>query len=202
MSQADLGEAAFGVRRNSAVQDLKKGSIPSIDRLEQIARVLGFECYFGPPRQPVVTHLQGQLREVAGGGSPVLAPPTGYVTFVWHRDCDPGNGIPPLAVSQAFATRHGLDADNHLTIAIGPRPDRPQDPHAFAVVDPEAPHEGGPAPWAFRATRDGPVEIAPVRFLDRRTFALPTPAMPDLRDITLYPATLLGRVLWSGSKPP
>lgn len=53
LSQAQLGQRAFGKLDNTAIQSLKKGSSPAIDRLEAIAQALGWEVYFGPPRETV-----------------------------------------------------------------------------------------------------------------------------------------------------
>lgn len=186
-----------GVVRND-----DKRAVPSVDKARRIAEGLGLDFYIGPPRQPSTTRLPGAMQEPVGNGPPILGPPTGYVTFVWHHSCDPGTGIPPVAVSQAWATRHGLNPDAHLTVALGTRPERPQDPAAFAVIDPLAPRDGGPHPWAFRAQRDTGVEIGLVQMIDRKPLALPTPDHPQLRDLSAPGAILLGRVLWSASKPP
>jgi phage repressor protein C with HTH and peptisase S24 domain len=51
LSQAQLGALAFGRADNSGVQNLKRGSSPTHDKLSQIAQALGFELYFGPPRE-------------------------------------------------------------------------------------------------------------------------------------------------------
>ena len=51
MSQSQLGQRAFGKPDNTAIQSLKKGSSPAIDRLGAMAEALGWEVYFGPPRE-------------------------------------------------------------------------------------------------------------------------------------------------------
>ena len=50
LSQAEVSLRAFGKSDNTAIQSLKKGSSPSIDRVAAMAKVLGLECYFGPVR--------------------------------------------------------------------------------------------------------------------------------------------------------
>lgn len=50
LSQAQLGARAFGRADNSAIQNLKRGSSPTVDKLEALADALGFELYFGPRR--------------------------------------------------------------------------------------------------------------------------------------------------------
>lgn len=50
ISQAELGARAFGVSDNSAMQALRRGSSPAADKLEALCRAVGWEFYFGPPR--------------------------------------------------------------------------------------------------------------------------------------------------------
>lgn len=50
MSQAQLGLKAFGKADNTAIQSLKKGSSPSVDRMEAIASALNLDFYIGPRR--------------------------------------------------------------------------------------------------------------------------------------------------------
>lgn len=50
LSQAEVGERAFGRADNSAFQALRRGSSPSADKLEALCGALGLEFYFGPER--------------------------------------------------------------------------------------------------------------------------------------------------------
>lgn len=50
LSQAQLSMLAFGKNDTSAVQNIKRGSSPSFERLGAIADALGLELYFGRPR--------------------------------------------------------------------------------------------------------------------------------------------------------
>lgn len=50
LSQSDLGMRAFGRPDNSAIQNLRRGSSPTLDKLDGLAAALGLELYFGPPR--------------------------------------------------------------------------------------------------------------------------------------------------------
>lgn len=52
LSQVDIGRRAFGKADNSAVQNLKKGSSPSVDNMAAICAALGMELYIGPKRPP------------------------------------------------------------------------------------------------------------------------------------------------------
>jgi hypothetical protein len=193
MSQADLGAAAFGTRDNSAVQGMKKGSVPSIDRVAAIARALDFEIYFGP-RRP----RDHGFNEPGGNGAPtILAPPTGYATFVWeHGDL---RGIPPVAFSQAWINRHGLDIDRHTCVWVGAAPADSAAPDALALIDRMAPQTGGPTLWALQ-DRGRSVELARLQFDGKTIVALPH--TPDAPARFIRPGggtVLLGRVLWHGA---
>lgn len=51
LTQAQLSMLAFGKNDTSAVQNIKRGSSPSFERLGAIAEALGLELYFGRPRE-------------------------------------------------------------------------------------------------------------------------------------------------------
>lgn len=51
LSQAEVSLRAFGKPDNTAIQSLKKGSSPAVDRVAALARALGLELYLGPPRE-------------------------------------------------------------------------------------------------------------------------------------------------------
>lgn len=79
LSQNDLGLLAFGKADNTAIQNLKKGSAPAVERLDAIARALDLELYFGPRRTPAAGPPVGEgdfaqiplvdARLAAGGGA-------------------------------------------------------------------------------------------------------------------------------------
>lgn len=50
LSQAELGVRAFGKQDNSAMQGIRRGASPSVQKLEALAEALGLELYFGPRR--------------------------------------------------------------------------------------------------------------------------------------------------------
>ena len=50
LSQIDVSVRAFGKADNSAIQSLKKGSSPSMERVAALADALGLELYLGPIR--------------------------------------------------------------------------------------------------------------------------------------------------------
>lgn len=94
ISQADLGARAFGKADNTAVQSIRKGSAPSIERLAAIARALDLELYLGRPRELTPapsTVVDGERFETverfdaagsAGGGALNLdGPPVDHLAF-------------------------------------------------------------------------------------------------------------------------
>lgn len=57
LSQAEVGKRAFGQADGSALQNMKRGSAPSVDRLMALAQVLGLAVSIGPPPEPVIQHV-------------------------------------------------------------------------------------------------------------------------------------------------
>ena len=50
-SQAELGERAFGRKDSSGIQNLRRGSSPTLRSLQSICSVLGLDVHIGPPRE-------------------------------------------------------------------------------------------------------------------------------------------------------
>lgn len=58
LTQAELGFRAFGKSETSAIQNIKRGSSPSFERMGALAGALGYDLYFGPPRDTgVIEHV-------------------------------------------------------------------------------------------------------------------------------------------------
>jgi phage repressor protein C with HTH and peptisase S24 domain len=57
LSQAEVGLRAFGKADNTSIQSLKKGSSPSVERMEALCAALDLDLYIGPRRDtgPVET---------------------------------------------------------------------------------------------------------------------------------------------------
>lgn len=53
LTQAELGLRAFGRADTSPMKNLKRGAVPSVERLAAIADAIGYELYFGPPRETI-----------------------------------------------------------------------------------------------------------------------------------------------------
>lgn len=56
LSQSEVGVRAFGKSDNTAIQSIKKGSSPSIERIAAIASALNLDLYLGPPRDVGTIH--------------------------------------------------------------------------------------------------------------------------------------------------
>ena len=63
LSQAEVCIRAFGKSDNSAFQALRRGSSPSADKLAALCSAVGWEFYFGPPRE------SGPITQVTVDGS-------------------------------------------------------------------------------------------------------------------------------------
>lgn len=57
LSQAEVGKRAFGQADGSALQNMKRGSAPSVERLMAMAEVLGLNVSIGPPPETVVRQV-------------------------------------------------------------------------------------------------------------------------------------------------
>lgn len=55
LSQADVSLRAFNKADNAALQNIKKGSSPAVDRVAALAAALGLDFYIGPKRETAPT---------------------------------------------------------------------------------------------------------------------------------------------------
>lgn len=99
LSQAELGKRALGQENSAAIQNIRRGSSPTYDKLLAIADALDFELYFGPRRQgdvgvqgfsePSATILiSDQSFEVIGTGSHSIAFPAEFFEALGSRASD------------------------------------------------------------------------------------------------------------------
>lgn len=75
LSQAQVSERAFGRSDTSAIQNIRRGSSPSAEKLSALSEALDLEFYFGPRKSEheFVNMLQKQHAELFAPTSPVLA---------------------------------------------------------------------------------------------------------------------------------
>jgi len=65
LSQAQVSERAFDRSDTSAIQNIRRGSSPSVDKLAALGEALGLEFYFGPKRAEVVKTAQAISEQFA-----------------------------------------------------------------------------------------------------------------------------------------
>jgi hypothetical protein len=196
MSQADLGKLAFGKEDNSAIQALRRGSTPSIDRVAAMAEVLGLECYLGPPRAMPVGFSESDNETDL---SRVDAARGDYFAVPWHR---PGLGsvLSPIAFQRQWMADHALIPDRLRAIT----PDELIFPgiagkNIHAVIDTISDRRTGHDLWCYM--EKGRTFIARLTF-DRGNIlvsgdgAFLPPRLILAADVPVV--TLLGRVVWLG----
>ncbi len=184
------------VGNDGLVRDIRAGVIPSADRLEALFSYLGLEFYFGPRRIP-----SGQPGLAEDGNVVSLKPRRGWVPIPWHDD-DRHPGAPPVAFDPAWLTHHQL-ATKHLAMVApiragdtGQRDAR----ETLALVDRNAPHQGGPHLWALLNRQS--VMLRMVQFVGPDILVLPPrpgEAAQLHRSGTTDHPSLLGRVIWTGT---
>ena len=107
LSQMQLGQAAFGRDDNSAIQNLKRGSSPTFDRLNDICRALGLEVKV---ERPSARHGMGETSRTLALIQPGNGR-AGYLPIPWNRPA-PGKGSAPLSMSVEWLENHAMLPDD------------------------------------------------------------------------------------------
>lgn len=199
LSQADVGLRAFGKPDNTAIQNLKKGSAPSMERLAALANALDLELYLGPrrdlaaPLPPLA--IEGEdfatIKRVAAEASAGAGAVNGEVEVVgalaFRRDWLRERGIKPERALLVTVTGDSMSPRiekgdlvlldlNRTQVANG-------EPHVFVDID-------------------GDTRLKRLHRLGRNTLAIVSdnPAyLPELRHgADAERVKVLGRVVWSG----
>ncbi|MDO9639647.1 MAG: hypothetical protein Q7J44_13995 [Pseudotabrizicola sp.] len=158
MSQAQLGLRAFGKADNTAIQSLKKGSSPAIDRLEAMAAALGWELYFGPYRQKPGAMNEGTPVDDFSSKNPMRA---GFSPIPWFEP-KIGSGSAPVAFLDSWLSSNGLILDNLVAVAPTMVSITGFDAaRTLAMIDTSAPRRGF-ALWALKEPAG--VSVASVSF--------------------------------------
>ena len=114
-SMAELSERAFGSRKVTAIQDLKRGSSPSIDRMAAMCEALGLEFYIGPKRQepshPTVKLGDASDSDYALIRTTLVEAAAGTGTYV-----DRVEDTEPLAFRKDWLSRIGVAADKAILL--------------------------------------------------------------------------------------
>lgn len=108
LSQADVGARAFGKADNSAFQALRRGSSPSAEKLAALCQAVGWEFYFGPPRDT------GPVEQVILDGQEFAHVPLHQASLA-AGDGASNEGedvIDHLAFRRSWLTRIGVSASN------------------------------------------------------------------------------------------
>jgi phage repressor protein C with HTH and peptisase S24 domain len=146
LTQAQVSKLAFNRNDTSAIQNIKRGSSPSVDKLFKICEVLNLECYFGLPRTEAgivmkIVQDHGEASQVdkilnmeTEAGKSILASGDQSVadnaqfTFIPRYDAQLSAGegvfnehaepIDHLAFSHAWMGQHQLSADKAILVSI------------------------------------------------------------------------------------
>ncbi|MBN8294702.1 LexA family transcriptional regulator [Rhodobacter sp. NTK016B] len=204
LSQAEVGARAFGKPDNAAFQALRRGSSPSVEKLAALCGAVGWEFYFGPPRESLDAELAAARADefaqipvhdaslAAGGGfMNGSEDPAGHLAFkrTWLRRIGVSASVAVLARADGESMAPTIHDGDMLLIdrSRSELPTRQRDPkdarraQIFAFLD-----DG-----AARVKR---IELAPgdslVLLSDNPAFA------PEFRPIASI--SVIGRVMWWG----
>lgn len=198
MTQAQLGLRAFGKADNTAIQSLKKGSSPAIDRLEAMAKALGWELYFGPPR-----HQSNSMSDPPANYNYGRPEPSAlkYLTIPWLEPRI-GAGAAPVAFLHSWLVSNGLIIDNLAAVSTSSvRIDGFDGSKTLVLLDSAAPRHGFDY-WVLK--KSDTIEVARVCFDDSDLIiegqhqGAPPRLVRDWRKSTMQPA---GKVVWFGLMP-
>jgi hypothetical protein len=196
VTQVELGRRAFGHPDNTAIQSLKKGSSPAMDRVAAMAGALGLECYLGMPRDG---SLGFNDPGTPGDIGKVEALRTGYLPIPWHVEAS-SIGSSPIAFHRKWLVDNALLPDNLSAVPV----DQvliagSASTGTVAIVDSSAHRRGKNGLYAFR--RDS------ANFLGFLTFARGVTVIaqvdPEAGVDMIFPdderpIRLFGPVIWSG----
>jgi phage repressor protein C with HTH and peptisase S24 domain len=151
LSQAQLGLKAFGKSDNTAIQSLKKGSSPSVERMAAIADALGLEFYIGPRRESgPVEQLLLETKDFApvhrlnarvSAGPGVENGDTAVIeTLAFRRDWLAKMGVTPSSAVLVKVTGNSMQPGLHDgDLALVDTIEKPiRSGHVYAVTDIDA----------------------------------------------------------------
>lgn len=195
LSQAEVSARAFGRNDNAAIQNLKKGASPSIDRVEALARALNLEVYFGPKRH-ASGFSDGDMASDLGRAEALRA---GYLPIPWH-DRARRNGSSPVSFAREWMSDHDLAPDTLAAVQVERSTiGLPMRGELLVVVDRAASRNAAPGPWAYLVA--GKVHLSDIEF--RPTVTIIHRYGEDgstwlLFDTERDQITPLGRAVWIG----
>lgn len=191
-SKLAVGNPALIKNMRSARGEDKRYSFQS---LNELARVLGLDCYFGPKRvfggfaeQPSDSDLQ---QNIANQG--------GHLPIPWHPAMRK-TGTSPVVFLYSWLASEGL-APEHLQ-AIAPKESLlsfTTAKNTVAVIQTNAAQKGSGGVWCFQ--EGNTLGIARTVFLDGKPILLPRTESEEVRTLSKSAeptARLLGKVVWLG----
>lgn len=206
LKRLDLTDAAaskLAVGNYSLIKNMRadRGSDKrySFQSLQELARVLGLECYFGPKRELSGFSEDGNESDL--GRREALR--AGYLPIPWH-DLARRRGSAPVAFQASWLASEGIVPDNlravipdslQLSISLAK--------NTVAVLDTVASQKGSSGLWCY--LDDGRVTIGRAAFAEDLVVLFP----PDEEDGPIRVVhrpfgsrlSILGRVIWLGLLP-
>jgi len=190
LSQADVGRRAAGLNGTSALQNLKRGSMPAFDKVEAIASALGLELSLGKSER-AATLPPLIFNGFAEGGSPTLTDSgqeSVYLAIPWHI-FDRRSAPQPIAIHSEWLAELGVTADQLSVVQIK------DSPAHLAVINGQ--HQGNEdGKWALKM--NGQIILATVWWDPGRLIILPD---GSTRPMICKPSDssaplVLGKVVW------
>lgn len=120
LSQAEVALRAFGQDSSAAIQGLRRGKSPGIERLSAMSEVLGLELYFGPPRSSEAVLPRSSHQKIE-----LLSEFAFVERFDVHLSAGPGaNGnnakkLSPVSFRRDWLSEKGLVADKCVVCSVG-----------------------------------------------------------------------------------
>jgi len=114
LSQAQLGQLAFGQSNSAAIQNLRRGSSPTADRLSALADALNLELYFGPRRDLTPapsTTVSGEAFATVARYDAAGAAGDGVINL-------DGPPVDHLAFSKRWLEQNGISAGDSILINV------------------------------------------------------------------------------------
>jgi phage repressor protein C with HTH and peptisase S24 domain len=197
ISQADLGLRAFGKADNTAVQSIRKGSAPSVERLAAIAEALNLEFYLGKRRdfvQAPTTVLEGERFETVARFDAAGSAGNGALNL-------DGPPIDHLAFSKRWLAQNGISAGASFLInVIGDSMEPSLYDGDLVMIDRRKTRVRSGRIYAFRegdCLRIKRLELIPGTALILRSDN-PRHAAEHLTGNSMNTIEVLGEVVWSG----
>lgn len=193
LTQLQLGQLAFGRPDSSAIQNLKRGSSPTYERLSAIARALNLELYLGPPRPKGMA--EDKLTTDLGKPEGLRA---GYVPIPWH-ELARQKQRPPICIDQGWLDRLSIDVSALAIVQPARIQARAVAAELLALVDRTARPSPEAQSWAY--IERGTVTVGIIQN-DRHALVLhgaehgATIRLVTDKEREAIP--LLGRVIWTG----